>query len=536
MLLKAEIQGDWIVFRTNFADNWKAKACGARFQPSTKKWRAKANKLTASAVLSNFTGAEVDQAIRLLAGESAKIPELQCDPKLMVKVVTPTERQLEGIIKAWPHSGFALFWVMGAGKTLSTITIANLRRAHSLIDQVLVVCPTSIKGVWAKEYERYSAMEQDLYVLDAGKSIPEKFKGFPVMVAGVEGMSQGGAFGKCMEFVSRGRTLVVVDESSTIKNHNAGRTERCWELGQSADYRIILTGTNVTQGVQDLFAQMYFLDPCIIGELSYYGFRNKYCVMGGFEQRKIVGHNNLTQLFDRIRPFCDVIRKKDMKGLPEKSYQIREIKASPEQVKACKELAKEMKTRLGDKAISVQNTLEALLRFQQISGGFDPDGQPLSSNPKMDELMNVLEEFDGKAIIWARYLPEVTAITHAIDKRWPGSVLLLHGGVESSARQLMADEFQSNEHKRFFVTNQATGAKGLTLTAATLAVYYSNTFSLEDRSQSEDRCHRIGQTMPVMYVDLVSNLKVDKLVINSLLLKKNVSEYVNDTLKIDDLL
>jgi len=535
-MLKAEIVGDWIMFNTTFADNWRAKACGARFQPSTKKWRARPNKLTAAAILSNFTEAEVDQAIRLLAGESVKVSELQMEPQATIKVVTLTEHQERAIRKGWPHAGFALFHVMGAGKTVSTIAIANLRRAHRLIDQLLVIAPTSVKGVWSKEYERYSNMTQELYVLDAGKTIPKKFDDFPIAVVGLESLSQGTGFDKAKEFIGRGRTMVVIDESSGIKNHDAGRTQKAWELGEDAAFRLILTGTNVTQGIQDLFAQMYFVDPSIVGELSFYSFRNKYCVMGGFEQRKVVGYNNIEHLFNRIRPFCDVVRKKDMKGLPEKNYQIRKVQASAEQVRMCKELAKEMKTMLGDKSISVQNTLEALLRFQQIAGGFDPDGEPLPTNPKMTELLNVLEEFDGKAIIWARYLPEVAAITTAIDKRWPGSVLSLYGAIDSSCRQPMVDEFQSDDNKRFFVVNQATGAKGLTLTAATLAIYYSNTFSWEDRSQSEDRCHRMGQQYPVTYIDLVSNLKVDTLVTSALALKKDVSGYVNDTLRIDDLL
>ena len=538
MTIKAEIKDGWIVFNTTFADNWRSKACGARFHPSTKKWRAKPSRLTAAAILSNFSEEEVELAIRLLAGESVQVPELQFEPAKTLKIVTPTEHQGRAIRKAWPHAGFALFHVMGAGKTVSTIAIANLRRAHGLIDQVLVIAPTSVKGVWSKEYDRYSNMEQEVFVLDAGEQIPKKFSGFPIVVGGIESLSQGSGFDKMLEFIRRGRTMVVVDESSSIKNHSAGRTEKAHLLGEDAAFRLILTGTNVSQGIADLYAQMYFVDPSIIGELSYYSFRNKYCVMGGFEQRKIVGYNNVEHLFSRIRPFCDVVRKKDMKGLPEKSYQIREVKASAEQVRMCKELAKEMKTQMGDKTISVQNTLEALLRFQQIAGGFDPDGVPLPTNPKMTELMNVLEDFDGKAIIWARYLPEVAGITAALEKQWPGSTLTLTGAIKSDERQAMVDEFQSNPDYRWFVVNQATGAKGLTLTAATLAVYYSNTFSHEDRSQSEDRCHRMGQEYPVTYVDLVSNLKVDKLVTTALAMKKDVAEYANNslTLTIDNLL
>lgn len=536
--MKVELVDDWILFHVSFIDNWKAKQCGARFHPPTKKWRCRPTKLAAAAIKNVFLEDDIDPAIALLLGPSVQIPELARTPQEMIDDITLTEHQNRAVNKAWPHNGFAFFHVMGNGKTASSIALANLRRAHGLIDQVLVVPPTSVKGVWSQEYDKYSAMEQEVFILDAGGKIPTKFDKFPVVVVGIESFSQGTGYDKAHEFASRKRTMVIIDESSSIKNHSSGRTKRAWELGQRADFRLILTGTNVTQGIQDLYAQMYFLDPCVIGELSFYSFRSKYVVMGGFEQRKVIGYRNVEQLFDKIRPYCDVVRKKDMKGLPPKNYQIRQIKASAEQVRACKEIAKNMKTVLGDREISVKNTLEALLRFQQIAGGFDPNGAPLSSNPKMTELMNLLEEVEGKVIIWARYLPEIKAISEALEKRWPGSVLTLTGAVPSEERQSMVNDFQTNEQKRFFVANQATGAKGLTLTAATVAIYYSNTFSHEDRSQSEDRCHRMGSTLPVTYIELVTDLKVDRLVTSALARKKDVADYVGDTLhtRIDDLL
>lgn len=534
--MKAVIDGLNIVFNLQFFENHLAQAVGARWHSGSRTHRAKATKLTASAVVATFKPEDIDPAIIELAGVKEKIPELAFPPSSMVKVVTPRSQQLTAVSKAWPHSGFAVFHVMGCGKSLTTIIIANLRRAHDLIDRMLIVCPTSVKGVWGKEFGRYSSMEQHVHILEAGGKMPAKWTGFPILVVGVEGLSQGGSFKIAQEFVAGGRCLSVVDESSRIKNHDAGRTEKCWELGEESAFRMVLTGSNVTQGIQDLYAQMRFVDPTIIGELSYYSFRNKYCVMGGFEQRKIIGYKQVEELFVKIRPFCDVIRKQDMKDLPPKTYQIRDIKASPEQVRACKELAREMKTELGDKEISVANALEAMLRFQQIAGGFDPDGTPLSSNPKMAELLALLEEFDGKAIIWARYLPEIAAITSALEKAYPGAVLSLYGAVASASRQAMVDEFQSNPAKRFFVSNQATGGIGITLTAATLSVYYSNTFSLEDRLQSEDRNHRIGQMNAVLYVDLISDLKVDRTVMMALSQKKSVADFVGSSLKVNDLI
>ncbi len=532
--MKATLEDGLIVFHLPFHLNHLAKACGSRWHPATRKWRAKATKITVAAVAANFPHNELDPAILALAGESISIPPMAVDPDTLLKGRTLRPRQRQGIEKAWPLAGFAFFWVMGAGKTLSTIALANLRRAHGLIDRILIVCPTSIKGVWEQEFNLYSALPAHLQVLESGKKLAP-WQDFPILVVGTEALSQGGAPAIAEEFVAGGRTMTVVDESSTIKNHNKNRTQVCCSLGEESAFRLILTGTNVTQGIQDLYSQMCFVDPTIIGELSYFSFRNKYCVMGGYENKKIVGYKDVQTLFNRIRPFCDVVRKGDMK-LPAKQYQTRTVKASPEQYRMCKELAREMKTKFGDKTVSVQNALEALLRFQQIAGGFDPDGVPLSSSPKMAELLALLEEFDGKAIVWARYLPEVEAVATALSERYPGAVLTLTGAVDPSLRQGLVNEFQSDPAKRFFVANQATGGKGLTLTAATLSVYYSNTFSLEDRMQSEDRNHRIGQENEVLYVDLISDLRVDRLISTALANKQDLHHYVNNDLRVDDLL
>ena len=526
--MKVTVEEGNIVFRLSFHENHKAKSAGARFHPSSKTWRAKLSKMSAAAVMSNFDEGEYDPCLKDHAGTSVEVPPLSIDPDAVLRGRTLKEKQRAGVLKAWPRLGFAFFWVMGAGKTTSSISLVNLRRAHGMIDRILVMCPTSIKGVWNKEYKQFSALPADLFVLEAGMK-PPTFKDFPIMVVGVEALSQGGAFDHALSFVEGGRTMVILDESSTIKNHDATRTERSWDIAERCVSRLILTGTNITQGVQDMYAQMRFVDPTIIGELSYYSFRNKYCVMGGFEQRKIVGYRNTGELFDKVRPFCDVIRKKDL-NLPPKSYQIRDVKASPLQIKMCKELAREMETEYGGKTISVQNALEALLRFQQIAGGFDPEGNQLPKNPKMDELCALLEEYEGKAIIWARYLPEVAGICTTLEQRWPGSTMSITGAVPPPDRQPMVDQFEASEKLRFLVVNQQTCGKGLTILSALMSVYYSNTFSLEDRMQSEDRNHRIGQHNSVLYVDLQSDLKVDRTVLTALANKMDVSEFVNSNL------
>lgn len=536
--MKVTIDGDHAIFELAYHENHMAQSCGARWAPAIRRWKVKLTRLTAAAITSTFPSECIDPAIARMAGVDASgIPPLEPEHLSRgISGVTLRPRQIEGVMKAWPYRGFALLWTMGAGKTVSTIALANARFNGVLIDQLLVICPTSIKGVWAKEIARYSAVGWDVCVLESGKSVKWGEEGRPrVLVVGIEALSSGSAAGRVKAFIDEGRTMAVLDESSTIKNHKAQRTAKAWAIGENCDFRLILSGTSVTQGIHDLYAQFFFVDPCIIGELSFYSFRNKYCVMGGFEQRKIIGYKNTLQLIDRIRPFADTVLKDDL-SLPPKVYMPpRIVAASPEQVRASKELIRDMETELGDKTLTAKNALEVCLRLQQIAGGFDHEGMPLGSNPKLKELLSLLEETQGKVIIWARFIPEVHAITTAIDKEWPGTVVSMTGEVKSDTRQTLVDMFQDSPTHRFFVANQQTAGKGLTITAALTSIYYSNTYSLEDRQQSEDRNHRIGQENKVVYIDILSDLKVDHMIGASIANKKSLAEYVGDQLKLSDL-
>ena len=520
------------MFRIPFFENHIAKSAGARWNASSKIWVAPLNELVASHAVNCLPPDMVSEEIHRLCKPSVLIPPLSCDPSSVLKDVHLMPRQLEGVTKAWPLPGFALFWVMGAGKTLSSIALAGLRHKYGLIQKLLVICPTSIKGVWAKEFDRYAGFPHTLHVHESGKPMPRGLKSspFPVLVVGIEAMSVNSGPEICKEFLSGGVSMTILDESSRIKHHNTKRTENILELYRESQYRLALTGTSITQGLQDLYTQMQFVEPRAIGEISYYSFKRKYCVMGGYEGKKIIGYTKTDVLMDKVRPYCDVIRKSDMKDLPLKSYQIREVQASREQREICKSLRNHLRLVMGDKDNKMKNVLEAMLRAQQVAGGFDDEGNPLSSNPKMKELLGLLEDFDGKAVIWARFLPEIEAIRAALNAEYPGSVMVMTGNTPQESRQSMVDTFQKSNTLRFFVSNHTVGGAGITLTSATLAVYYSNTFNLEDRLQSEDRIHRIGQTNPCMYVDISSDLAVDKSLIESIARKSSLANFVSYSL------
>ena len=534
--MKASVENGKIVFRLPFFENHIAKSAGARWNAPSKTWIAPLNELVASHVVNCLPPDMVSEEIHRLCRPSVFVPPLSCDPSSVLKDVRLLPRQLKGVTKAWPLPGFALFWVMGAGKTLSSIALAGLRRKHGLIQKLLVICPTSIKGVWAKEFDRYAGFPHTLHVHESGKPMPRGLKSspFPVLVVGIEAMSVNSGPEICKEFLSGGVSMTILDESSRIKHHNTKRTENVLELYQESQYRLALTGTSITQGLQDLYTQMQFVEPRAIGEISYYSFKNKYCVMGGYGGKKIIGYTKTDILMNKVRPYCDVVRKSDMKDLPAKSYQVREVSASRQQKEICKELKKNLKLIIDDKETSVKNVLEAMLRMQQVAGGFDGEGNPLAQNPKMAELIDLLEDFDGKAVIWSRFLPEIFAIRTSLEKAYPGSTMVMTGGTPHESRQQMVDEFQNSDRLRFFISNHAVGGAGITLTSATMAVYYSNTFNLEDRLQSEDRIHRIGQTQPCLYVDLICDLLVDKTLTAAISRKTSLANFVSYSLSQGD--
>jgi len=534
--MKASVENGKIVFRLPFFENHIAKSAGARWNATNKVWIAPLNEMVASHVVNCLPPGQVSAEIHSLCSPPPSIPPLSCDPSSVLKGVTLLPRQLEGIRKSWSMPGFAFFWVMGAGKTLSAVSLAGLRNKYGLVQRLLVICPTSIKGVWAKEFARYADFPHTLHVHESGKPIPKGFSSapFPVLVVGVEAMSVKSGSEVCRGFLSAGSSMAILDESSRIKHHNTARTQNILDLYQFAEYRLILTGTSVTQGLQDLYTQMQFVDPRAIGEISYYSFKNKYCVMGGYKDKSIIGYTKTDVLLRKVRRFCDVVRKSDMKDLPAKSYQVREVSASRQQKEICKELKKNLKLIIDDKETSVKNVLEAMLRMQQVAGGFDGEGNPLAQNPKMAELIDLLEDFDGKAVIWSRFLPEIFAIRTSLEKAYPGSTMVMTGGTPRESRQQMVDEFQNSDRLRFFISNHAVGGAGITLTSATMAVYYSNTFNLEDRLQSEDRIHRIGQTQPCLYVDLICDLLVDKTLTAAISRKTSLANFVSYSLSQGD--
>jgi SNF2 family DNA or RNA helicase len=245
----------------------------------------------------------------------------------------------------------------------------------------------------------------------------------------------------------------------------------------------------------------------------------------------VVSHfKNLDELAEQLKTFSYRVLKEDCLDLPEKIYMKREIELSDEQKKVYEQMKETALADLNGKHITTMTVLTQLMRLQQITcGHFVADDGTIQEikNNRLSELMDILEEVEGKAIIWAHWQRDVKNIKEAITKKHgPCSVVDYYGLTPQDQRKRNKDNFQKDPKVRFFVGTPQTGGYGLTLTAASTVIYYSNGYDLEKRIQSEDRAHRIGQKKSVTYVDILAEETVDEKIVKSLRKKINIASKV----------
>jgi hypothetical protein len=448
---------------------------------------------------------------------------------------------------------YALFHDMGSGKTLTAISAVSGKFNAGKCRHHLVIAPSTLKTVWEDEYRsKWDNNEFELLVHNASsKKKTEEFVNAPlvegklkVLVVGVEGLISKFQLAICRQFTLDNPTHITIDESTFIKNYKAQRSKNCFLLGKYAKSRLILTGSPSSEGLEDLYSQLYFLNPGIIGIKSYYVFKTQHCVMGGFEQRKIVGYHHTDELWHKIKPFCDV-RKINKSDYPEQVFTEVIVPVTKEQRGVIEQLEMTYGAIFTDTntneslSLSVTTVLERLTRFQQVLGGSFPyqdgDGsnsiKPLAKIPKLEALIEQISLLPStsKVVVWARFMPEINRIIKQLIKEFgSSSVVTINGTVSLADRKTNSDRFQHGD-ARFMVTNRS-GSRGYTWSSASYNIYYSNDYSFETRMQSERRTWgRDNSTHDVVYIDLLSASKYDTVIRKAHRNKSNVASYVLDS-------
>ena len=459
----------------------------------------------------------------------------------------PYAHQLTALEKSWNRDTFAYFMEMGTGKTKVLIDNLSMLYDKGKVDGALIVAPKGVVGTWYNQelpahlpdhIENVSVLWQANINKKQQDKLDQLFKTghkLHILVMNVEAFSTDKGLNFAKKFLRSHKSLMAIDESTTMKNPKAKRTKNILSLPSLCKYRRIMTGSPVTKNPLDLFTQCYFLDPFHLNHESYFSFRMRYAVMktahiSGRSIQLVAGFKNLPELSDKLKPFSYRVLKEDCLDLPDKIYMKREIELSADQKKLYKQMRQEALATLNGKTVTTMTALTQLMRLHQITcGHFTADDGSIQEvkNNRLDELLNILEEVEGKVIIWAHYQHDIELIFKAIEKEYgPGSVVHYYGKTLPEERDYAIRNFKNNSKVRFFVGTPQTGGYGITLTQANTVIYYSNGYDLEKRMQSEDRAHRIGQKKTVTYVDIIAEDTVDTKIVKSLRKKINIASKV----------
>lgn len=441
-----------------------------------------------------------------------------------------------------PGGGFGELFEMGCGKTLTTIAVAGALYNLGKIDRVLVVAPTSVCSVWPHDLNQFATFPWEARVLLGDKKKRLKalnelenwpFKALRIAVINYESTHREGIFEALAAYKP---DLIVCDESQRIKNPSAAQSKALHKLGDAAPFRMILSGTPVQNNAVDLYSQYRFLCPAVYGA-NFYAFKNRYCIMGGYGQHQIVGYRNMDELVEKEHSVAYRVTKEECLDLPKQTFINRYVQFTDAEQAIYEQLRKSsfLELETGEN-VTATTILTMYLRLMQLTGGFltaDESTRPKQVNTaKLDALADIVDDYvvdaGKKLVIFARFRAEIAAIENLLRLRkiQYGSI---YGDVPMEERGKIVDDFQTNPDTKVFVAQIQTAGLGITLHAASTAVFYSYDYNYANYAQALARIHRIGQRLPVTYIHLVVDGSIDEKILAALENKEDMAKTVVDS-------
>ena len=466
----------------------------------------------------------------------------------------PYAHQITALEKSWNKEVYAYFMEMGTGKSKVLIDNISMLYDKGKINGALIVAP---KGVYQNWYDSelpihmVEHIEKNIVLWKANinqkqhlklKTLFESTDKLNILIMNVEAFSTKKGLNFASSFLNTHQTLMAIDESTTIKNPDAKRTKNIVALGKAAKYRRILTGSPVTKSPLDLYKQCEFLDEFLLDHASYYSFRTRYAIMktanfGGRSVQIVTGYRNLSELSEKLEPFSYRCLKEDCLDLPDYTYTKRIIQLTPEQQKIYNQMKQVALAQLDGKMMTTQSAMVQLMRLHQITcGHFTADDGSIKKikNDRLSTLIEILEEVENKAVIWAHYRNDIASIIEAVEKTFgKDSYVTYYGDTTNQERQNAIKQIQDpNSKVRFIIGTPQTGGYGITLTGANTMVYYANGYDYEKRIQSEARINRAGQTRKMTYIDIIAEKTIDEKIVKALRNKMNIATKITgDALK-----
>mgnify|MGYP001561632318 CR=1 FL=1 len=440
------------------------------------------------------------------------------------------DHQRDAVAKTLPTRIGALFMEMGTGKSRTAIELVDRREER--VDHVVWFCPVSLKETIRQEILKHTdCTDVDIHVF-GDKTNEKTLPKCLWYIVGIESMSASNRVVLTVNKLITERSMVIVDESSYIKGHKAMRTQRITHISQKARYRLILTGTPISQGVVDLFAQMRFLSPKILGYNSFYSFARNHLEYSEKYPGMIVRSHNVEYLAVKIQPYVYQVTKDECLDLPDKLYETRYFSMTGEQRETYERAKEEILLETPEEDFDSITIFRLFTALQSIVCGFwnrKPKGGKVEhielNHRRVDVLLDTVTSIPTgeKVIIWAKYQHDIREIGEALREQFgDDSISLFHGGLNEKQRSQQVERFR--KEARFFLATQSCGGHGLTLNEAHYVIYYNNAFKYSERLQSEDRCHRIGQNHKVVYIDIQCSGSIDDRIANALATKGSVVE------------
>jgi len=537
------ISGDNLAVINSYKYKDALKQIGCRWNPEAKAWSILATPANFRKLSQAVPGLRVEKEVTRRMTEMA-IAEAEQGSKdwsgvqplkpIPIKTV-PFQHQIAAFNKAISIPNFAALMEQGCGKTAVAIAVAGYRFQRGEVRRVLVVAPASVVPVWPKEFATHADFPHDVRPLEGStqkrSEVLKKWAPDPdVLQAAVINYEATWRMDEAL--AAWGPDMIICDESQRIKTPGARQSKTMARLGAVAKYRMILTGTPVSQGPLDFYSQYRFLDRNIFGT-SYYAFRARYALMGGYENRQVIGYQNLDDLVQKAHSVAFRCRKEDCLDLPEQVDQVMYCELEKDARRIYDQLVKESVAELSNEEVIVApNVLSRLLRLSQVTGGFYKSDENITQVSKakmvlLEETLDDLLDAGKKVVVFARFIPEIEAIVKMLEKKKVAHGLI-YGATPMDARGEMVESFQTDPAVKVFVAQIQTAGLGITLHAADTAIFYSLDYSYANYDQCRARIHRIGQKNNCTYIHLVARNTVDEKVLSALAQKRDLADQVVD--------
>lgn len=504
----------------------------------------------------------IDTTLRIQPGFSitpeaaGKVSELLSENPFELGVVWPMgyewkmqpfDKQRWAINQIYNLRCWALFAEMRCGKSKISLDVASAHYMRGAIQGVIAISKVSLVDNWITEAHKHVPDSLGIQTFAVDSTNPRLMRelvapktGFFLVSVGVESLSVklhgGKAFDAINEITQKYKCMIIVDEAHHVKNMGTAkrpclRTNNVDTLSKQCDVRAILTGTPTPKNILDLYSQFFILDPDIIGHYSYYTFKNRYAIYGGYEDKQIIGFNHEDELMDKIRPFTVRFERKDTFSVPDPEYQVRRLDMPKELAVEYRKMKNERELVVDGENINVTNTIGAYTKLRQMANGFVYDNDKLAhwlvkNHPKVEEVIDIIEGTDEQIIVWVNNHGEVEVLA----KAFKNINFAMYHGKNKDVRQQEMDDFKAGK-KQVLLASISAANTGHDLYMASVEIFFSSPLSYTDRKQAEDRTQGPDQKNSAMIIDLVMRGTIEETILAANAVKKDTLEFVLDSMK-----